>query len=329
MMIIADLILLYALTGPGPQADTSGTALMWPPPPERARVVHVRTIASPADLRPDRGFFENLTKFLFGGEDSRPWLVQPVGIAVSREGVIAVADPGAQGVHIVDLTEKRYRLLTERTSGMLGAPVGVAFGPEGRLYVSDSRDHLIAVYDEDFDPDGLLGTDLVHPTGIAVVNDTVFVTDTGRHAIACFDRSGTLLGMMGERGNGPGQFNFPVQLVSDGTLFVVDALNHRIQRLSHGGAALSSFGRLGTGPGSFANPKAIARDSEGHLYITDALLDNFQIYDTAGQLLLVVGRKGLSDGEFMSPSGIAIDGENMIYVVDSLNRRIQIFRYLP
>lgn len=327
-MSLHGLFIGFVLLGVSATPDTSSISPVWPPAPDRPRVRHVRTIASGADLQPAGGILDGVLGLLFGDRDARPWLIQPVGIAVSPSGLLAVADPGIHGVHLIDPGEQTYRLLTETETGVLQSPVGVAFDTREFLYVSDSERGCVAVFDEDGDPEFMIKDGLNRPTGLLVARDTLYVVDTGSHRIVRFDAKGRFLAASGTRGKAGGEFNFPIQLAGGDTLFVVDALNYRVQRLTPSGEYLSAFGSQGNGLGTFAGPKAIARDSEGHLYVTDALLDNIQIFDCAGRLLLVVGRQGNADGEFMSPTGIAIDRNDRIYIVDGLNRRIQVLQYL-
>jgi hypothetical protein len=326
MTMLASIVAAVLFGGPVNAVPDSGHP-GWPPWPDRTRIRHVQTISSAADFQSSPGMLDRVLGLLFGAQTSSPWLVQPVGIAVSSTGIIAVADPGAHGVHIIDMAEKSHRLISAADSGPLRSPVGVAFDERGFLFVSDAELQTIAVFDEEFDPEKTITGGFLRPTGLLCVGDILYVVDTGAHRLVRVDRSGRVAENIGTRGTAGGTFNFPVQMTGAETLYVVDALNYRIQSLLPSGQFLSAFGSMGSGLGTFAGPKAVARDSEGHLYVSDALLDNIQVFDTAGRLLLVVGRQGSANGEFMSPAGLAIDHNDRLYVVDTLNRRIQIFQY--
>jgi DNA-binding beta-propeller fold protein YncE len=311
----------------GPTApDTS--SVVWPPPPARPRVRHVATLGGPEDYKVERSALDRLAGLLFGEEPVVRWLVQPVGIAVSPAGMLAVADPGARGVHMLHPDQRRYAFLGESSEGPLRSPVGVAYAPDGTLYVTDTETGTVAVFDEEGDPERVLPGTFRRPTGIAATQETLFVVETDGHDLAICSREGKIHARWGGRGTEGGLFNYPVHVAAGSGVFVVDALNHRVQHLSTSGGHVASVGSLGTGRGTFAAPKAAALDSEGHLYVTDALKDNLQVFDSSGTLLLVVGTPGTAAGQFQSPSGIAIDARDRIYVVDALNRRIQIFQYL-
>lgn len=321
-------IFVLFLWGSTAVSQTGTSTLVWPPSPDTARIQHVQTISSIGDLEITKGFFSKLLGFIFGSSESPTWLVQPVGIAVSDDGKIFIADPGAKGVHIIDQKKRTYGFIFETKFGNLESPVGVAVAHNGNLYVSDSQRGDIIVFDDDLEAETLIKGNFTRPTGIVIFDNRLYVVDTEKHTIVVLDMNGNFLSTLGTRGEGEGEFNYPVSLAVKNGVYVVDALNYRIQKIDFQGRFLASFGKQGTATGSFASPKAIALDSDGNIYVTDALMDNFQIYNTQGELLLVVGRQGTRDGEFLSPSGIAIDNQDKIYVVDTLNKRIQIFQYL-
>jgi DNA-binding beta-propeller fold protein YncE len=313
-----------------PAQDSTLSRLVWPSPPERARIRHLKTIASVENLEIEKeGFFSGLFNLLFGEKKSDRWLVQPVGIAVGGDGKIYVADPGARGVHIIDQKGKKYSFAGESDGTAFVSPVGVACAPGGRVYISDSELRKVVIADEDLGQKGVIREHLQRPTGLAIVGDTLFVADAGKHAVVLYTLDGTYVGEFGSRGAGDGEFNFPVAVAGRDTLYVVDALNYRVQEFGPGGKFVRSFGAQGNAAGRFASPKAVALDPGGNAYVTDALMDNVQIFNPAGQLLLVFGTHGGRDGEFMSPGGIAFDAARRVYIVDTLNRRIQIFECLP
>lgn len=309
-------------------SQTKTADLFWPPPPQKARIQHIKTISKLSDVAEEKGFFSKALSFLFGTAEMKQWFVQPVGIAVSPRGIIYVTDPGANCVHILNIEDKEYSYISETKSGRLRSPVGIIVAPNGDLYVSDSELKKIFVFDEDNDLRFTINKGFGRPTGLQIIGDKLFIVDTGQNKIFMFDLEGKYISEFGKRGNGPGEFNYPVQLSGSNTLFVVDALNYRVQNIELAGNFISEFGKVGNAAGSFANPKSIAIDSDKNIYVTDALMDNFQIFNDKGELLLVVGSKGINDGEFMNPSGITIDKNDTIYIVDSLNKRLQIFRYL-
>lgn len=322
-------IVLFVFLSEYPYAQSGKANLVWPPTPQKARIKFVQTISSLKDVSSEPGFWSKLFGWLFGSEEATRWLVQPVAVAISNDGELYISDPGAKCVHVLDLKNKKHRFISETKYGSLSSPVGLAFSPDKKIFISDSERGEVIALDDGDDAIFKIKNRLVRPTGIAIAAGKLYVIDTAQHKILVFDLNGNFLFEFGHRGSGNGEFNFPVHLaISKSSLNVVDAMNYRIQTFDLDGKFISSFGEVGNAAGTFANPKSIALDSDGNLYITDALMDVVQIFDKQGQLLLVVGSKGMDVGEFMSPSGVAIDSFDNIYVADALNKRIQIFKYL-
>jgi sugar lactone lactonase YvrE len=158
----------------------------------------------------------------------------------------------------------------------------------------------------------------------------LYVADTWDHIIYMYDLEGRKLGSMGGRGKNEGEFNYPTHLAvgGDGTLYVSDTLNFRVQMFSPGAEFLGAFGIPGESYDAFDKIKGIAVDSHGHIYVTDSVQDMVKIFDREGRLLLFFGKKGRFYGDFAHPAGIYIDGRDRIFVADSLNRRVQVFQFL-
>ncbi|MBI1865960.1 MAG: SMP-30/gluconolactonase/LRE family protein [Nitrospirae bacterium] len=305
--------------------------LVWPSPPDPARIEYVGSISSAADLGFRKAWYERLWEFIAGPDDER--MLRPFGLSAHPEK-ICVADPSAQAVHLFDRKAQRYRKVSTAGRTRLVSPVGVAIGPNGSIYVTDSVLAKIFV----FNGSGrfvreIAGGGLTRPTGVAVdaVRGRLYVVDSVAGRVVAFDLDGTRLHQFGRTGTGPGEFNRPTHAAvnAKGDVYVVDTLNHRVQAFTPEGAFIGSFGRLGNGTGDFASPKGAAVDGRGQVYVVDALFDAVQVFDPGGRLLLVLGRQGNKEGEFWLPAGIAFDGLDLLYVADSYNGRIQIFRVLP
>jgi DNA-binding beta-propeller fold protein YncE len=314
-----------------PESQVQASGLAWPSPPAAAQVVYVRAISSPADLGLTKSFFVRVFEFVFGEEQQQ--LVRPMAV-VDVGGVLYVADPGAKGVHRFDRPAGKYKLLHEKGDAGLPSPVGLAVGPNGDVYVTDSVLGAVFVLKPgaDFVTRLTLGIPLRQPTGIAfdAVGKQLFVSDTYEHVIKVFALDGSYIKTIGRRGDGDGEFNFPTMLwCSDaGQLLVTDSLNFRTQIFDLNGQFSSKFGKLGDGSGDAPRQKGVATDQDGHLYVVDSLMHAVQIFDTSGRFLLSFGGLGQAPGEFWLPTGVFVDAEKLIYVTDSYNRRVQVFKYV-
>jgi DNA-binding beta-propeller fold protein YncE len=332
LALAATLLLAMACAEPTPRlgsgsAENAAAPLVWPKAPEQERIRYLRSVSGPRDWGISRSFWRRLMDSLSGrGEEV---FIRPSAVA-ERDGVMYVADPGAQALWILDATRDRYARVTHIGDQGLVSPVALALGSGGTVFVADTGLKQVFLLDRD----GILirtfaTQGLERPAGLAWDEATqrLFVLDSLRHRIAVFDVNGTLLGNLGEGGDNDGQFNHPTHLAFDasGTLLVTDALNFRIQALDQKGGFLWKFGKAGNGAGDFAAPKGIASDSAGHVYVVDALFDSVQIFDRQGQLLLAFGERGAGRGQFILPRGIYISTEDKVYVADAYNQRIQIF----
>jgi DNA-binding beta-propeller fold protein YncE len=305
--------------------------IVWPLPPDPPRIKYQKAIYSLDDVK-GRGFFQGLKEFIIGGEGNQS-IAKPYGVH-AHKGKLYVADTVLRVVLVFDMKLGKMHYLGESGNGMLAKPIDVTTDKDDNVYVSDSGQNRIAVFDKD--RKFVLGIgkkgELERPGGIAVNNqlNRLYVTDIKGHKITVFDLKGKLLFNFGVRGVEDSQFNFPVSIAVDkeGKVYVVDSMNFRVQVFDAEGKFLRKFGKAGDIYGAFARPKGIAVDSEGHIYIVDAAFNNVQIFDQEGKLLLFFGNMGYKPGELWLPAGIGIDENDMIYVADQYNHRIALYQFL-
>jgi len=313
-----------------------GDPLVWPPPPDPARIHYVGALETSADLKPARSFGQQLDEAFFGKNDVHSMLT-PLAVCTDGGDRVFVCDSNGQLIHLFDLESRKYeqwRPETEEGEPIFAQPVGVAYDWLDRLLVSDPVAGVIHVLDVRGNFLGSIGAGIVErPVGIAVdpVRNRIYVADTKMHQVFVFASDGTAVARIGRRGTGPGEFNFPTNVAVDslGQLYVSDTLNSRVLVFDHDHSFLRQIGSKGDLPGYFSQPKGLALDSEGHLYVVDSHFESIQIYDPGGALLLAFGEEGRGRGQFWLPSGIAIDSLDRIWVADSYNRRVQVFQYRP
>ncbi len=304
--------------------------LVWPQPPLPPRIEFIASVSRPLDLGIKPPLYERL-KRLVGGKE-QPGFIQPGGVTVDQ-GVIFVADPGAQCLWILKSEAGSFKRVFSAGKENLVSPVAVAVGRDGRLYLTDSYLAKVFVYRNNGELLTTIGEGkLERPAGVAYdrTSDRLYVADSAAHRILIFSGTGQAIGSIGQRGAGKGEFNFPTHIAVDqqGTLYVTDSLGFRVQMFAPDGQFQAAFGHHSNVSGDFAAPKGVAVDSDGHVYVVDALFETVQIFDKAGQLLLNFGERGIDPGQFWLPSGIFIDANDRIYVADTYNQRIQIFQYL-
>lgn len=232
-------------------------------------------------------------KFSVFGNSGAGALSKPIGLDVSAEGEVFVADNSTKRISVYSADGKYLR--TFGGESLLVRPSGVAVSG-GKVFIMDTG-------------------------GI----------DSEHHRIQVFDsKSGALIQTIGKRGTAEGEFNLPLMIDADarGHAFVIDSGNFRVQEFDSEGKFVSSFGQVGIRMGQFSRPKGIAVDGEGKIYVVDTSHGNFQIFDNKGQMLMFVGSRGERNepGRFSLPAGIDVDEDGRIYVVDQYFGKVEVFR---
>ncbi|GMR04211.1 MAG: 6-bladed beta-propeller [Thermodesulfobacteriota bacterium] len=303
--------------------------LLWPAPPEPARISYSQSISRPEDIGLKKGVFKRMLEFVLG--PAMRDIIKPYGINTDTKGRLLVADTAFKRIHIYDIKERKYSFIDRVGKKPLVSPIGVATDGEDNIYVTDSVAAKVFVFNRKgkflFDIDG--GE---RPTGIAVNRELklLYVVDTGANKVRVFDLKGNRKKTFGSLGANPGQFNYPVDIFIDrnGEVYVVDTMNYRVQIFNEQGYFISAFGSQGDGTGNFGRPKGVAVDSDGNIYVADAIFDTVQIFSRRGDFLLNFGQLGSKRGEFWMPGGLYIDNGDNVYVADTYNKRVQAFEYL-
>lgn len=332
LIILSVLILTAAGCGSVPPVanpETPAETLVWPKSPAEPRIRYVRSFSGPHDLGISKSFFQRLMETLTGKTEE--YFIRPTGVA-EREGVLYVADPGAQALWIFNLSERRFVKIHQAGKTSLVSPVAVAVRSDGAVFVADSWLKKIFLLDREGKLLQTLAEDgLERPAALVYDEATarLYVVDSAAHRIVAYNGGKSVLAW-GKRGSADGEFNYPTHLVLDqsGTLLVTDALNYRIQAFDREGKFLWKMGHHGDASGNLAAPKGVATDSQGHLYVVDALFDAVQIFERNGSLLLAFGGRGIQPGQLWIPAGIFINPQDRIYVADAYNQRVQIFDFV-
>lgn len=98
----------------------------------------------------------------------------------------------------------------------------------------------------------------------------VYVTDTLNNRVQIFDADGKFISMFGKNGDGPGYLARPkgIAVDGDGHIWVMDAVQQRVQVFNREGQLLIYFGEPGQWPGQFSAPLDIAIDTKFNRVIT-------------------------------------------------------------
>lgn len=328
----AALVSIALLTGCATQQKAPEMQLVWPPPPQAARIRFVKNIISDENLEQDTTTTQKILNFLGGDKPTPTQFAEPTGIAISDDGNrMYVSDIMQEAVFIFDFEKKAFHKIDK-----VAKPGGVALDAQENLYVVETLDKKILVYGRDRALiREITDASLERPVGIAIdkTRRRIYLVDTGTNkttnfTVKVFDLEGRLVGHIGDgQGPKPGQFIFPTYAAVDvdGNVYVSDSFNGRVQKFDPEGHYLMSFGKSGDAWGMFDKPKGVAVDSFGNVYVADAGWSNVQIFNQKGQILLFFGGRGGYPGLLRNPNPIAIDKQNRIYVGDFLNARVAVY----
>jgi len=318
--------------------EATGERMIWPQLPEPARYRYVGQFTGEDNIfREEGGNFEKILRWLVGLANSEPdrlVLQRPQsGVADDARGRVYVTDVGRRGVFVFD--EPKGQILFWDDAGETRrflTPSGIALGANGQLLVADADVGEVIRLGPNGEPLGSFGEGILkRPTGIARDPQTgrIYVSDTHAHNIKVFDDNGKLREVIGQRGEGVGEFNFPTFLTFAGNkLYVTDTLNSRIQVLDASGKYIFKFGRRGLNVGDLPRPKGVSVDRAGRVYVVESYYDHLLVYSQDGQLLLPIGGTGSEVGEFYLPSGVWTDTRGRVYVADMFNGRVVIMEYV-
>ena len=100
----------------------------------------------------------------------------------------------------------------------------------------------------------------------------LYVADSCNHRVQVFDGDGTFLREHGGPGAASGEFSYPydVRVDEQGRQYVCEFGNSRVTVLDANDQVLEIIGSAGSAPGQFNNPWSLALDSRGNLYVADS-----------------------------------------------------------
>ena len=219
-------------------------------------------------------------------------------------------------------------LIGEEKDERLRRPNGIVADLAGNIYVADSEQRIVFVFDQQKKTLRFLGFgSLAGPTGLAI--DTkrgiVFVSDARLKKVVGFDKSSDrnviTVGSTGE-------FQSPSGMVYDNErerLYVSDTRSNIVKVFDKDGKFIFAIGSHGNNDGEFNFPSYLALDKKGRLYVVDGFNFRVQIFGPDGKFISKFGKLGDASGSFSRPNGIGVDSEGHIYVADGAFNNFQVF----
>jgi hypothetical protein len=255
---------------------------------------------------------------------------QPHGLAVDAQDRILVC--GAKSVAILDGSGKTAGgfALPEAAHCLAARDGEILVGFRDRVAVFDHAGSNLLTWVS-------LGENAVI-TSLAVGQSDVFVADAGARVVWRFDRSGRLLGKIGDKEQGGERIRFivpsPYFDVAFGpreSLWIVNPGERRVEHFSFDGKRLGFWGRTGMTPEGFAgccNPIHIALRADGAFVTSEKGLPRVKIYDASGAFVgFVAGPQSFSSD---APGlDLAIDSVGRVLVLDTAKGLVRIFVEKP
>lgn len=336
---------------PAPNAGVDTSKLVWPNPPNIARVRYLNYYAGmkidytpAAATKKKQSWMDRVagTKQEDNTDKLKTFpfqLLGPYGIAIDSKGLVYVADQKVGAVFIFNTETRDTALIRNGYEAHFGLINGLAIDDSDRLFVSDGKMHRVLVFNPKHEVEGQISEGLVDPVGLAVDNENrfLYVVDEQQDQVMVYDADTLkLLRRIGTAGKKhtlttPGDFGGAtnVALDADGNVYVTDTMNNRVEIFDADGKFISQFGKHGDGPGYFARPKGIAVDCDGHIWVADEYQDRVQVFNREGQLLTFIGDvHANAPGQFKALVGIAIDKQNRVFTTEQYPGRMQMFRYV-
>ncbi|MCL5266397.1 MAG: 6-bladed beta-propeller [Chloroflexi bacterium] len=269
-------------------------------------------------------------------------LSEPMGIAIS---------PDAQRVYVTELGGERMVRVFDRTGKQIvsfafpgtkipdRAPTYPAVDRQGRLYVPERAQHVVAVYSPEGRHLGVFprvapGENFAwSPLGVSIGRSgDILVTDTtvDEHSVYIFDSSGQLRKRFGKSGSGNGEFDFPNQAAVDhrSRIYVTDGNNGRVSIFDADGNHLGYLG-VGNAPGAVGLPRGLAIDSMDRLHVVDSINGRVQVFDVSGDkpsFLFTIGAAS-SARPLALPNGVAVDDTGRVYIANTAENEVQVWTY--
>lgn len=219
------------------------------------------------------------------------------------------------------------------SDGQFSEPTGIAIAPDGNIYVVDSENNRVQIFNsggqfiKTFGTKGKGNGQFRTPFGIAIGADSrLFITDSKNGRIQVFDKDGGILYSFGRDGSSDSELSYPMGIALDDQerVFVADSGNSRIAVFTIDGLFLNNIGTKGNGADQLYEPTAVATSIDGRVWITDTGNNRVQLFDTKGKYLASIGSQGSERNSFLKPTGVAIDPSGKVIVVDSGNSRLHV-----
>ena len=243
------------------------------------------------------------------------------GIAINNKQQLVVAEYGGK----ISIRAQDGKMLQTIESDKLQCPYGVATGPDGAIYVTDTGTQCLLKFNKDGRLLKTVQNEFQSPRFIKSINKRLYMSDSAKNVVTILDLDCNVIGTIPTK-----ECPNPNDVAeSDDGLYVVGgreegkigvytcAPNGEFRR--HLNIQLSSV--------TLICPRGICFDCSGHLFVTQGVYGGGCVYvfKPSGEHVATLGQA--SSGVSMGfPAGIAIDEDGFVYVCDySSSKNVVVF----
>ena len=253
------------------------------------------------------------------GNETVGILPQPAGLFVDDIGQLFVANLGVEKYSPNNLQLNDWKDFGSR-DGFFLLPQSVAVSDDGRIYIGDSINDRVQIFDErgrliDIWTNETFGiSGIFAPYDLDIHGDRIAIQTDG---IRICTLDGVLLKQSPDNDGG-------IEFGANGMLYI--ATQNELVRLDENLEIVSSSPLpIVEDPAAILGTRYLDRGLEGNFYISAPGLNQVLKVSPDGALLQSVGHEGINPGDFQYPQGIAVDQDGYVYVADAFNNRVQRF----
>ncbi|MBN2008538.1 6-bladed beta-propeller [candidate division KSB1 bacterium] len=311
--LILLVILLLPLTSGYPQnRGTADNIIVFPPPPDTARIQFLTSISGSSDIVGRPSFFK---RYVLGSEPEKP-ILKPYGLTIHNKKLY-ICDTMLPGLEIIDFASKTFDYFRPSGMGQLNKPINCTLDDNGNLYVADAGRQQVVIFNANGNYLSSIGFgNESKPTDVKIYNQQLWICDLGTHQIrvAGLNSHQEIRAFPEPIPENTDYLFSPTNIsIENDRIYVSDTGNASVKIFTPEGQFLGAVGNLGNAPGQFVRPKGIAADDENNLYVIDAAFENIQMFNEKSRLLMFFGGHTESPGHLWLPAGIVINAETISY----------------
>lgn len=251
-------------------------------------------------------------------------LLQPMGVTVSSEQRIYVADTGHHQIKLFDQNCKYIKAFGHQGTGPgeLEYPYGIVAMPNSHILVADT----INLNVQEFNQKGkYIKTWLDAKAGIKPgamyigSNGQLYIADLKNHQVVMVNRNGIIEQRISSKPEG---LLYPQGLFVDKNelIWVADAGHNAIKQIDSNGIIKNIIWGVNESI-PFSMVRGVAIDNLGRVFVSDPLNGSVTVFNEKRELLFPL------NGQFSYPMGINISDDGRIYIIDRGNSVIKVWGY--